>query len=75
MVYEKYSADPDYSDIVGQLAVTPTERQALLLPYFTPDENGDKEPTKAHRSIAKLIKDGYVKVVLTTNFDRLLEKL
>lgn len=71
---KKYSADPDYSDIVGQLAVTPTERQALLLPYFTPDENGDKEPTKAHRSIAKLIKDGYVKVVLTTNFDRLLEK-
>ena len=71
---KKYSTEPDYSDIIGQLAVTSTERQSLLLPYFTPDEKGDKEPTKAHRSIAKLIKEGYVKVVLTTNFDRLIEK-
>ena len=73
--YKKtYSTDPDYSDILGQLAKTSTERQSLLLPYFTPDENDEKEPTKAHRSIAKLIKEGYVKVVLTTNFDRLIEK-
>lgn len=71
---KKYSTEPDYSDIIGQLAVTSTERQSLLLPYFTPDEKGDKEPTKAHRSIAKLIKESYVKVVLTTNFDRLIEK-
>lgn len=33
-----------------------------------------KEPTKAHRAIAQLAKDGYIKLVLTTNFDRLLEK-
>ena len=30
--------------------------------------------TKAHKSIAKLTKDSYIRVVLTTNFDRLLEK-
>ena len=30
-------------------------------------------PTKAHKSIAKLAKDGYIRVILTTNFDRLLE--
>lgn len=71
---KKYSSDPDYSDIIGQLANTSTERRSLLSPYFNPDENGDKEPTKAHRSIAKLIKEGYVRVILTTNFDRLLEK-
>ena len=30
-------------------------------------------PTRAHRAIADLVHDGLVRVVLTTNFDRLLE--
>lgn len=33
-----------------------------------------KVPTAAHRAIADLVKAGYIRVVLTTNFDRLLEK-
>jgi hypothetical protein len=36
-------------------------------------KEGAKLPTKAHRAVAELIKLGYVRVVLTTNFDRLLE--
>ena len=32
-----------------------------------------KAPTKAHFAIADLVHDGYVRVILTTNFDRLLE--
>lgn len=30
-------------------------------------------PTEAHRAIARLCAEGHVRVVLTTNFDRLLE--
>ncbi len=30
-------------------------------------------PTEAHRAIARLVKGGYVRAILTTNFDRLIE--
>jgi hypothetical protein len=72
-----YSAKPDYSDLLEDLAKTPAERRELLRHYFEPSEaerrQGIKTPTAAHRAIAKLVRDGYVRVVLTTNFDRLLE--
>lgn len=70
---DKYHDEPDYSDLLSKLVHTSTERKELLLPYFMPNEDNDKKPTLAHRSIAKLIKDGFIKVVITTNFDRLLE--
>lgn len=68
---------PDYSELLNALAKTPAERQQLLRTYWEPTEQereeGAKLPTKAHRAVAELIKLGYVRVVLTTNFDRLLE--
>lgn len=74
---EKYGKQPDYSDILNELAKTPAERNNLLKAYFEPsDDNADvlyRRPTKAHKAIAQLIKDGYVRIVITTNFDRLLE--
>lgn len=74
---EKYGEEPDYSTILSKLAFQSSERVNLLRPYFEPTEeereNHLKEPTKAHKAIAQLIKDGYIKVVITTNFDRLLE--
>lgn len=74
----KYEEDPDYSTILNKLAQTPLERVNWLKQYFEAtqeeQEQGLKQPTKAHKSIAKLIKEGYIKVVITTNFDRLLEK-
>jgi hypothetical protein len=49
----------------------------LLRSYFEPTaeerEEGQKVPTAAHRAIAKLVSAGYVRVIITTNFDRLLE--
>ena len=75
---EKYGRDPDYSEILDQLAKTPTERQQLLRPYFEPNEEdrdeGLKQPTAAHRAIANLVAQGFVKIIITTNFDRLIEK-
>lgn len=75
---EKYGEAPDYSNLLDALAKTPTERQQLLRPYFEPNEQereeGAKQPTAAHRAIAHLASSNFVKVILTTNFDRLLEK-
>lgn len=69
--------EPDYSELLNAVAKTPAERQQLLRGYWEPTEQereeGAKVPTKAHRAIAALVKLGYVKVILTTNFDRLLE--
>ena len=75
---EKYEEAPDYSKLIGALARTRAERQQLLRPYFEPNaqerEEGIKQPTAAHEAIAKLVAQGFVKVIITTNFDRLIEK-
>ncbi|PNW28705.1 SIR2 family protein [Formosa algae] len=75
---DKYKTNPDYSDLLEKLASSPSERMNLLKPYFEPTqedrENNLKEPTKAHKAIAKLVKNGFVKVIVTTNFDRLIEQ-
>ena len=69
--------DPDYSALLTELAPSPSDRRNLLQPYFEPTaderEEGLKLPTKAHNAIARLVAGGSVKVVVTTNFDRLLE--
>ena len=75
---EKYQQQPNYSKLLDALAKTPSERQQLLRPYFEADdqqrEEGSKQPTAAHRAIARLVAQGFVRVIVTTNFDRLLEK-
>ena len=74
---EKFEREANYSDLLDALAKTPAERQQLLRAYWEPNdrerEEGEKKPTAAHRAIAKLVARGFVRVVLTTNFDRLLE--
>lgn len=74
----KYDEVPDYSKLIDGLAKTQTERQQLLRPYFEPSEEereeNAKQPTAAHKAIAWLVAQGFVKVIITTNFDRLLEK-
>lgn len=73
----KFEKHADYSDLIDTLAKTPAERQQLLRTYFEPNdrerEEDEKKPTRAHRAIAALATQGFVKVILTTNFDRLLE--
>ena len=74
----EYGEPPDYSKLLDALAKTPSERQQLLRHYFEPNDeertNGLKQPTACHRSIAELASDGFFKVIITTNFDRLIEK-
>jgi FMN phosphatase YigB (HAD superfamily) len=73
----EYGRQPDYSDILDELTKTPAERNNLLKAYFEPSEDETdilyRKPTKAHKAIAQLIKNGYIRIVITTNFDRLLE--
>ena len=74
---ERYGKEPDYSELLDALAKTPAERQQLLRAYLEPSEeeraDGLKTPTAAHRAIAKLAAKGYVRIIITTNFDRLME--
>jgi len=73
----KFKTEPDYSALLDTLARSPAERRALLHGYFEPNEDeieeGKKKPTPAHRAIAKLVAQGYIRVILTTNFDKLIE--
>ena len=73
---EQFGKEADYSELLDGLAETQTERQQLLRPYFEPteqDEEGIKQPTVAHRAIAALAAQGFIKVIITTNFDQLME--
>jgi hypothetical protein len=74
----KYGKDPNYSELLSTVAKSPTERRNLLREYFepTPEESqeGKKAPTKAHNALAKLVEQGFIKVIVTTNFDRLMEQ-
>lgn len=72
-----FDAPPDYSAVLERLARSPEGRRNVLERFFEPTEEereeGKKRPTAAHRAIAALMGQGLIRVVLTTNFDRLLE--
>lgn len=74
---EKEGKEPDYSDLLAKLATTQAERRAILHSYIEPDdddrEEGRKLPTDAHKAVARLVRSGHVRVIVTTNFDRLIE--
>ena len=65
----KYKKEPNYSEVIKCVAKTSGDRQKVLEEFFT-----NREPTAAHKKIAQLVKAGKIKVIITTNFDRLLEQ-
>jgi hypothetical protein len=74
---ERSGQAPSYDSLVEAVAKTRDERSSLLRSYIEPTEEdrerGRKVPQAAHRAIASLVQSGYVKVLITTNFDPLLE--
>lgn len=74
---EKYGSEPDYSALLDALSSTPAERRQIIHRYIEPDdedrEEGRKIPTAGHKAIAQLVRDGFIRVIVTTNFDRLME--
>lgn len=73
-----FETTPTYDSLVEKLAPTSTDRAQLLKHYFEPTEEertGNlKMPTPAHHAIARLVSQGAIKAILTTNFDHLLEQ-
>ncbi|MNU59756.1 hypothetical protein D3C71_489310 [compost metagenome] len=73
----KHGRPPEYSSLVEALATTPAERRSLIHDYIEPlatdPDKTRRRPTAAHRAVARLVRDGVVRVIITTNFDRLLE--
>jgi len=69
--------EPNYSALLQELASSPEERRAILHGYIEPTEEdraeGRKSPTPAHNAIADLVAGGFIRVIITTNFDRLME--
>jgi hypothetical protein len=74
----RFSEDPQYTFLLDRLAATAAERAAILRAYFEPTdedrEAGRKLPTPAHRAVARLAALGVIRVIVTTNFDRLTEQ-
>lgn len=74
---EEVGQEPNYSTLLEEIASSPDERRAILHRYIEPDEQdreeGRKIPTKAHLAIAQLVRSGHIRVIITTNFDRLME--
>jgi len=74
----RFNEKPNYSTLLAQLAKSPPERNLILRGYFEANEEererGVKVPTAAHKAIAKLVASGHVRVIVTTNFDRLIER-
>lgn len=68
---------PDYSELIEMLAPSPAERVQLLkecIEQTSIDQHFyDIEPSPAHDALVELIAQQYVSVVVTTNFDRLIE--
>ncbi|HEY8011911.1 MAG TPA: SIR2 family protein, partial [Rudaea sp.] len=69
--------EPNYSALLEEIAGSPEERRSILHRYIEPSEQdreeGRKVPTAAHHAIAQLVRSGHIRVIITTNFDRLLE--
>jgi SIR2-like domain len=74
---EQFDKEPSYSELLDQLSATPDERRSILHSYIEPTADdiaeGRKVPTKAHHAIARLVRAGFIRVIITTNFDRLIE--
>ena len=66
--------DPRYDELLELLAPNEHDRRELLGPYFTQTTGGAPAgPSQAHRDLADLAAEGRVRVIVTTNFDRLME--
>jgi hypothetical protein len=67
-----------YSSLIESIAPTAASRRALMSSFFEPSDedraDGLKVPGAAHKAIAKLVARGAIRVIVTTNFDRLLEQ-
>jgi hypothetical protein len=71
-------AEASYDRVLAALTSSREERVGMLRRYFEPSpdeaEQRLKIPGAGHLALARLIQAGLIRVVLTTNFDRLVER-
>ncbi len=72
------NGDPRYDTLLEVLAPSAAARRDLLHSYFESADDTEraasiKQPTAAHRAIAELVSSGRLRLILTTNFDHLME--
>src|ERR1700682_4306690 len=69
--------DFGYSNLLEALSPSAAARQGRLARYFETSErdleDDLKQPTAAHEAIAELARGGWMQVIVTANFDRLME--
>ena len=65
---ERYGNEVRFASLLETLAPHPTDRANILESVV-----GDPSPTEAHQSLARLAKAGYIRIILTTNYDSLME--
>lgn len=70
---EQFDTEPTYEGVLEQLGPTPAARKAILRGAFEPGGQLPK-PTNAHRAVARLMRAGAIRIVVTMNFDRLFEQ-
>jgi hypothetical protein len=74
---EQTKLEPEYSAVVEELGLSSAERRSILDGYIEPTEKDRtlrrKTPTKAPAALAELVRSGYIRLIVTTNFDRLME--
>lgn len=67
-----------YSDVLEAIGRTMEERRAALARFFERTdedvENGAKRPSEAHREIARLAGQGRIRLIVTLNFDHMMEQ-
>jgi hypothetical protein len=71
---KQFKKGPNYSEVLDALGANAAERRSILHGYIEAQKGDDaRRPTKAHHAIAELVSHGVVRVILTTNFDKLIE--
>ncbi|WP_321505849.1 SIR2 family protein [uncultured Methanoregula sp.] len=74
---EQFGTSPTFTGLFSHLAKSKNDQIAILRQYFEPVGSDGKplkiEPTPAHMSIGQLVRDGIISVIITPNFDNLLE--
>ena len=66
-----------YASLLERLSPSAAARQGLLAGFFEPGDDEDtpvRQPSRAHHAVAELVRRGSVRVIVTTNFDRLVEQ-
>lgn len=75
---QKFGTEPTYDQLLAHMTSSKTDRARILAGYIEPTAQDlaeeKKVPQAGHRAVARLVRNGYIRVIVTTNFDHLLEQ-